>query len=307
MKKFFFVSGRVALYYGLKSIGFKKEDEVLLPSIICEEALIPFRELNINFRFYKVNEDLFPIWEDIKKKKLKKVKAILMIHYFGFPNDVNGFLKFKKIFKKIIIEDYSHGLDGKFQNLSLGKIGNISILSPRKILPINSGGILQINNKKIKPLFDYSKIEKYYVPQINQTLKNIKNKKIIQKFKLFFKKNFLYKKIINQSYLNKKMKIDNNSYKIFKNKIKYLRQRHSKYKKIHYILEKNKFKLIYEFDKKINPWHVPFYIDGKNKRNRLNDLRKIYKLNIIEWPKFPKQIKNNLIKKNNKIYCATIN
>ena len=40
MKKFFFVSGRIALFHGLKSIKFKTDDIVLLPSIICKEALI---------------------------------------------------------------------------------------------------------------------------------------------------------------------------------------------------------------------------------------------------------------------------
>ena len=77
-----------------------------------------------------------------------------MIHYFGFPNDdVKKFINFRKSFKKIIIEDYSHGLDGKYNNFLLGNIGNISISSPRKILPINSGGILQINDNKNKTIF----------------------------------------------------------------------------------------------------------------------------------------------------------
>ena len=44
-----------------------------------------------------------------------------MIHYFGFPNDVKKFINFRKSFKKIIIEDYSHGLDGKYNNFMLGK------------------------------------------------------------------------------------------------------------------------------------------------------------------------------------------
>ena len=231
-----------------------------------------------------------------------------MIHYFGFPNDLKEFLKFKKIFKKIIIEDYSHGLNGKFRNYLLGSIGCVSILSPRKILPINSGGILQINNTKIKPLFEYSKIEKYYVPQIDKILKNIKYNKFFLKIKFFYQNNFAYKKkIINQNYLNQKKRIDDNSHETYKDKIKYLKERHLKYKKIHNILKKNNFKLIYEFNNKINPWHVPFYLDTKNQKIKLIDLKRIYKLNIIQWPKFPKEVNNNLIMKNKKIYCVTIN
>ena len=72
MKKFFFVSGRIALFYGLKSIKFKTDDIVLLPSIICKEALFPFKKLKIKFIFYKVNNNLFQIGKILKKKIIKK-------------------------------------------------------------------------------------------------------------------------------------------------------------------------------------------------------------------------------------------
>ena len=57
----------------------------------------------------------------------------------------------------------------------LGNIGNISISSPRKILPLNSGGILQINDNKIKPYFDYQKIETYHISKIAILIGKIKN------------------------------------------------------------------------------------------------------------------------------------
>ena len=53
MKKFFFVSGRIALFHGLKSIKFKTDDIVLLPSIICKEALIRLKNLKLNLYFIK--------------------------------------------------------------------------------------------------------------------------------------------------------------------------------------------------------------------------------------------------------------
>ena len=308
MKKFFFVSGRIALFHGLKSIKFKTDDIVLLPSIICKEALIPFKKLKIKFIFYKVNNNLFPNWEDIKKKNHKKVKAILMIHYFGFPNDVKKFINFRKSFKKIIIEDYSHGLDGKYNNFMLGNIGNISISSPRKILPLNSGGILQINDNKIKPYFDYQKIETYHISKIAILIGKIKNLEFFRYLKIFLKNNFLYrKKINNQNYLNQKKKIDENSYEIFKNKDKYLNKRLLVYYKIYNILKKNKFEIIYKLNNKVNPWHLPFYISDKKQLNKLVMLKKRHNLNILNWPKYPKEVSKKLIKSNKIIYCVTLN
>ena len=308
MKKFFFVSGRIALFYGLKSLKFKTDDIVLLPSIICKEALFPFKKLKIKFIFYKVNNNLFPIWEDIKKKNHKNVKAILMIHYFGFPNDVKKFINFRKSFKKIIIEDYSHGLDGKYNNFLLGNIGNISISSPRKILPINSGGILQINDNKIKPYFDYQKIETYQVSKIGILIGKIKNHKFFRYLKFFLKNNFTYRKKINhQNFLNQKKKIDENSYEIFKNKNKFLNKRLSVYSKIYNVLKRNKFDIIYKLNFKVNPWHLPFYINNKKQLNKLIMLKKRYNLNILKWPKYPKEVNKKLIKSNKIIYCVTLN
>lgn len=307
MKKFFFISGRVALFYGLESLNFKNNDIVLLPSIICEEALIPFRELNIKFKFYKVQKNLFPDWKDVYKNNTRNVKAILMIHYFGFPNDLFGFIKFKKKTKKILIEDYTHGIDGKYQNYRLGKIGNISILSPRKILPINSGGILQFNDKNLEPNFRYSEIKKYSISKKNFLLSKIKQLSISQYLKTFLKNNNLYfKKALSPKFLNEKKKIDENSLQIFKKRKLFLKKRSKNFVRIISILKLNKFDIIYDLDLNINPWHIPFYIKSKKQLSTLSQIKKKYNLTILNWPKFPKEVNSKIIKNNKRIYCVTL-
>ena len=104
-KNLFFFNGRSALRAGLLLLKLNKNDEVLVPQFICDTALDPYRDLKIKIVFYKIDFNLKPIWEDVKKKYNKKTKAIMMIHYFGFPNDISKFLNFKKKKKIFLIED----------------------------------------------------------------------------------------------------------------------------------------------------------------------------------------------------------
>ena len=59
----------------------------------------------------------------------------MMIHYFGFPNEIKKFLNFKKQKKIFLIEDYCHGFNGKINNFELGKIGDFSFSSLKKYFP----------------------------------------------------------------------------------------------------------------------------------------------------------------------------
>jgi hypothetical protein len=298
MTKYFFCSGRTALYYGLKSLNLKKTDKVLIPEIICKEALLPFSKLNIGFKFYELKNDLMPNWKNINEINNKNVKAIMILHYFGFPNDINKFLNFKKLNNKIIIEDYCHGLGGFYKNKELGKIGDISITSPRKILKIPNGGVLRINNKKIKIIKEIKNISrekisifKFLVFKIKSNFFVIKLKRIFFNiFKFNFQNNSVKPKLV-------KKLVDKYSYKIIEeNKFDYYR-RYMKYLYIYKLLLKNQYEVIFKPNKKIIPWNVPFYVNPKKDYKKLSNFQKKNNFNIIQWPSFSSKMKKSTKKK----------
>ena len=191
-KNLFFLNGRSALMAGLMILKFQKDDEVLIPQFICDSVLFPFKDLKIKTTFYKIKKNLNPDWVDINKKYSKKTKAIMMIHYFGFPAEIKKFSNFKKKKKIYLIEDYCHGYSGKKNKIKLGNIGDFSFSSLKKIFPDTiSGGILKINNKKIhntnliENLKNYKNFKLFF--EIFRKLKNIKTK--IEKTKFFLSKN----------------------------------------------------------------------------------------------------------------------
>ena len=146
MRKYFFSHGRTALKFGLLELGLGCEDEVLLPDFICNELLQPFDQLKIKYKFYSIDDQLNPKWSKLQKKVSDRTKGLLMIHFFGQPQDVKKFKDFCKKNELLLIEDNAHGFGGKFGNILLGTYGDIGFSSPRKVLNIFSGGVLYVKN-----------------------------------------------------------------------------------------------------------------------------------------------------------------
>ncbi len=150
MSGFLFSHARVALKYALRSYDFKSSDSVLVPDFICDAILQPLKGLNVSYNFYTLKKDLTPDWGSVSEQLTPKTKAILMVHYFGFPQDINDFQKFCNTHNLILIEDNAHGYGGKVNGYELGLFGDIGISSPRKSLGLLSGGQLLLNNKKFE-------------------------------------------------------------------------------------------------------------------------------------------------------------
>jgi hypothetical protein len=63
--------------------NFNSDSIVLLPSYMCPSILLPFKSKGIEYRFYKVDDELYIDIEYLKSIIDEKVKAVLFIDYFG--------------------------------------------------------------------------------------------------------------------------------------------------------------------------------------------------------------------------------
>ena len=161
-KRFFFNKARIAFTEILKVLN--EGTKILLPSYIGindkegSGVFDPIRENNIKYDFYSLNEDLSINKEDFNKKiKDPEVKAVLVIHYFGFmQTDIEKVSQICKDNEVLLIEDCAHSLLSEFKDRSLGSYGDFSFFSLHKFLPMEKGGILQINNKEFIPKFEKS-------------------------------------------------------------------------------------------------------------------------------------------------------
>ncbi len=140
--------GRYAFYQALALSGLEKNDRVLLPSYHCLSMVEPVLRYGCKVNFYKIRGNLQTTVNDIQDAITTDTKAVFLVHYFGLfqkkIEQIKDYLLSKDIF---LIEDCAHVIPLRHQKA--GTIGDISIFSPRKYLPLIDGAFLRINNPKI--------------------------------------------------------------------------------------------------------------------------------------------------------------
>tara|TARA_B100000795_G_scaffold78452_1_gene56095 strand:+ start:2980 stop:4125 length:1146 start_codon:yes stop_codon:yes gene_type:complete len=155
-------SGTAAIHLAMLSIGLKKNDIILMPAINFVASYN--MASNIGLKIYLVDVDEFTgqvtpnkILECIKKNKLKKINALVVMFHGGYPENVNKFYDIKKKYNCFIIEDACHALGAKYKyKNNLFKIGSCKhadvstfSLHPLKTITSGEGGIITTKNSKI--------------------------------------------------------------------------------------------------------------------------------------------------------------
>ncbi|MBP1694839.1 MAG: aminotransferase, syn family [Deltaproteobacteria bacterium] len=153
--------GTVATYRAIRCLHLEEGDVVLMPDYNCGIEVEGVLEAGARVEFYKVRRDASIDVEDLKRKVTSRTKTVFIIHYFGFPQDVEEILKITKSYGLTLIEDCAHALYSMHQDRYLGTFGDLSIFSIRKTLPVTDGGALLFNTKerpKGDPLLNPSRI-----------------------------------------------------------------------------------------------------------------------------------------------------
>jgi hypothetical protein len=278
-----FALGRTAFYHGLVKLSLDKNNKILLPNYICKSLLVPISKLNINYSYYSINNNFEPNFKDIKKK-INPDDYLLIIHYFGQPQNLTHILKFCKKNKIKLIEDNAHGYSGTFKNKKLGTFGELGFSSPRKILNILTGGILYFRSKTYNILlpkykltnFDYFKSYLFNFKKIRNLLKIIYDLLKLNKYNDNYflnnsadvKSDFYFKKV-NWKLISKK--------------------RRDRWKKlVKYFNDKNCHPIWKKPHEKSCPWIVPFKAKSTFYRDKIINWGKKNNLNIITWPNLPR-------------------
>ncbi|HQH50008.1 MAG TPA: hypothetical protein PLA08_01220 [Candidatus Cloacimonadota bacterium] len=161
-------------YYSLKAVirhlNFQPGEYALLPAYLCPTIIEPFRQAGVMYDFYKLKEGLLPDLEDIAKKAVTGLKAVLFIDYFGFPQmnyltPIIGYLKAQGV---VTIQDTVQSWLDNESDL----YGDFCLNSVRKIAPFEAGvlfsrvpmDIIPNNRSRAKFLLHkrYAQILRYY-------------------------------------------------------------------------------------------------------------------------------------------------
>src|SRR5215212_747563 len=147
----FFASGRAALLAGLRALGIGAGDEVLLPAYLCESVVTPVVAVRARPVFFPVGKGFDVDLAAIEAAIGPRTRAVVLIHYLGFPGPVEAVREVCRRRGVALIEDCAHALFSRDGDRLLGSFGDLAIFSPWKSLPLPDGGLLRVNRPDLRP------------------------------------------------------------------------------------------------------------------------------------------------------------
>ena len=144
-------SGTSALHLALSCAGVKTGDEVILPAqtFLATAMVVLYQNAKLVFADIQKNTgNICPI--SIKKKITTKTKAIIVVHWGGYPCDMLEIRKIAKEKKILVIEDAAHAIGAYYRNQPIGSISDFTCFSFQAIkhLTTGDGGMLICKKKK---------------------------------------------------------------------------------------------------------------------------------------------------------------
>ena len=146
-------SGTAAIHLSLKLLNVKKDDFVLVQSFTFCGTTNPVSYIGANIIFVdseKITWNMCPISLEkaIKDNLDKPIKAIIPVHLYGMPYQVDEIKKISIKYSIPVIEDSAEALGSSYKSIKCGAFGDISVLSfnGNKIITTSGGGALVSNN-----------------------------------------------------------------------------------------------------------------------------------------------------------------
>lgn len=142
-------SGTAALHLALLILDIGPVDEVIIPDFTFPAtanvvSLTKALAVPVDIDLETFNIDIGKIESLISKR----TKAIMPVHLFGNPADMNPILQIADKYNLSVIEDAACALGAKYYEKKCGTIGNIGCFSfhPRKIITTGEGGMIVTND-----------------------------------------------------------------------------------------------------------------------------------------------------------------
>jgi len=175
-------SGTAGLHLALRILGIGTGDEVIVPTVTFIATVNPVKYVGaepvfmdcddtLNMDMDKLeefleNECYFKDGRVINKKTSRVIKAIIVVHVFGNPANMEKLMEIKDKYNLKIIEDAaealgSYYLEGKFAGKHCGTIGDIGVYSfnANKIITTGGGGMVVSHNKELLDKIEFLSVQ----------------------------------------------------------------------------------------------------------------------------------------------------
>jgi len=145
-------SGTTALHLALVALGVKKGDEVIIPTLTFAAVANAVIYTGAKPVFVDSHPDYWCIDpEKIEEKITRKTKAIIPVHLYGHPCDMDIILKMAGEYGLYVIEDCAEAHGAEYRGRKVGSFSDISCFSfyGNKIITTGEGGMCLTNDERL--------------------------------------------------------------------------------------------------------------------------------------------------------------
>jgi dTDP-4-amino-4,6-dideoxygalactose transaminase len=151
-------SGTAAIHLALVMLGIKPGDEVIASTFTFSATINPIvylgaKPILIDSEPGTWNMDPELLEKAIQERRAqgagRKLKAIIIVHLYGMPANMDAIMAIANKYDIPVIEDAAEALGSRYNDQQVGSFGRIAVLSfnGNKIITTSGGGALISNNK----------------------------------------------------------------------------------------------------------------------------------------------------------------
>ena len=146
-------NGTAALHLALLAVGCAPGDEVVVPSLnfVAAANTIVHTGAEPIFCDIKGAVDLNLDPDDVESAVTDRTKAVVVLHYGGYPCDMDAVQQTAERHGLAVIEDAAHAPGARFRGRPCGTIGTLGCFSffANKNLPVGEGGMIVTGDEEL--------------------------------------------------------------------------------------------------------------------------------------------------------------
>lgn len=145
-------NGTVALHLALVALGIGPGDEVIVPTLTYIASVNAIAYTGATPVFVDSFKETWQLdTDDVKKKITTKTKAIMAVHLYGHPCDMDELTKITRENGLFLIEDCAEAIGSKYKDKHVGTFGDIATYSffGNKTITTGEGGMVVTNNETL--------------------------------------------------------------------------------------------------------------------------------------------------------------
>ncbi|WP_420473099.1 DegT/DnrJ/EryC1/StrS family aminotransferase [Noviherbaspirillum sp. ST9] len=145
-------NGTVALHLALASIGLESGDEVIVPTLTYVASVNTIVQAGATPVFV---DSLPSTWqldpEDVRRKITRRTKAVMAVHLYGLPCDMDALVDICREYELTLVEDCAEAFGTYYKGRHVGTFGDIATFSffGNKTITTGEGGMVVTKTKAL--------------------------------------------------------------------------------------------------------------------------------------------------------------